>query len=1019
MVTGVPGIAAERLAAFRERARLEADRYGPDPWIFVRELLQNSRDAGATAVDLTVGQDDNHEWVCCFDDGEGMTFEHARRYLFALYASSKEDSKNQAGKFGVGFWSVLRFEPTAITIRSQTRSGQAWGLRLDGTLEHGEHVAPLERFGTEIVLTRVRGDGRLQHRVFDAVRQSARYVRQRDSEKPLPIRVDGRQANEEFALLAPSSSFKRRGVRGVVGLGSAPRVELFSRGLRVRSAACLEDLVAPTGRHTSRMRVQFPELPGGLAPQALLESDALEVMLSRSDARDNRALSRLVKLAQRELERLVEQQLAHARPQPWFRRAWDRASATLRNSLAARTILGAGLGAAMAVGLSLWLWGPSTPESAEEVPTLSAESDAPLADRGVAPGMRPYQDLGQRYRGPRVDVLSPGSSEPTRLDYQPPDVRLHFAGLTMPTLAADGSPLHDRIPVDAGAYPGAQCTSGCVDVSVDMAGRASPQRLLVPSGHRIVDASVTFDGTPVEVRTSAEGHAIVTLPPGTVGPVEFQTVAAREPDDWSHLRPPPLPRSLQRIATRARTKPLRERVEALVEAVRDEVAYDRSPELARRHGEAMRSGAGFIERTLEIGAGDCDIQNGVLVAVLQSAGVPSRLAVGLLGVDGGPLPFLHAWVEYLGDDGHWHVVDASETAGQGIAAVAGRPTVGGPADSAGVGSALPPSAEGGLDPLGNPAGVGSDALASADGGLMTPDDGGFTPDDAAQGGGIASTNSSLGAEQPKTSRPHDRDTIAAMLRDVDERHPWLLPLLPVLLLLFSALALLRGRTLRDVKLEDSTDLSRLLQGVLQQPAAFSHMASLFHRPLVPRIRGRALSLQRCRELAAKGRLYRTETCPDLARRAARHGAAVLDCRTPEGRIVADALGAADLDAWDRLLQEARADELTNAVNQALERGREPWRVRLGSSVPGRFAVLDLAPLGVRLPGATAARIVIVDMISPFWIEAAAAHGQSPRTAVFQVLDQLTERLDLPDERRAPLLSERAQAALIESFGRPY
>ena len=30
---------------FRERARVEADRYGPDPWIFVRELLQNARDA--------------------------------------------------------------------------------------------------------------------------------------------------------------------------------------------------------------------------------------------------------------------------------------------------------------------------------------------------------------------------------------------------------------------------------------------------------------------------------------------------------------------------------------------------------------------------------------------------------------------------------------------------------------------------------------------------------------------------------------------------------------------------------------------------------------------------------------------------------------------------------------------------------------------------------------------------------------------------------------------------------------
>ena len=126
VVTEGPGqAAAERSRAFRERARLEADRYGPDPWIFVRELLQNSRDAGANGVAFTVGEtprpEGTVEWVACYDDGEGMTFEHARRYLFALYASSKEDRKNQAGKFGVGFWSILRFDPQTIIIRSRPR----------------------------------------------------------------------------------------------------------------------------------------------------------------------------------------------------------------------------------------------------------------------------------------------------------------------------------------------------------------------------------------------------------------------------------------------------------------------------------------------------------------------------------------------------------------------------------------------------------------------------------------------------------------------------------------------------------------------------------------------------------------------------------------------------------------------------------------------------------------------------------------------------------------------------------
>jgi hypothetical protein len=41
-------MATRRPGDFRARARAEADRYGPDPWVFVRELLQNARDAGAT-----------------------------------------------------------------------------------------------------------------------------------------------------------------------------------------------------------------------------------------------------------------------------------------------------------------------------------------------------------------------------------------------------------------------------------------------------------------------------------------------------------------------------------------------------------------------------------------------------------------------------------------------------------------------------------------------------------------------------------------------------------------------------------------------------------------------------------------------------------------------------------------------------------------------------------------------------------------------------------------------------------
>ena len=81
----------------------------------------------------------------------GMTFEHAKRYLFALYASSKESGSGMAGRFGVGFWSVLRFDPGRIVVRSWPRRGAAWEVELDGALTDAVVRAPSERrrHGTE------------------------------------------------------------------------------------------------------------------------------------------------------------------------------------------------------------------------------------------------------------------------------------------------------------------------------------------------------------------------------------------------------------------------------------------------------------------------------------------------------------------------------------------------------------------------------------------------------------------------------------------------------------------------------------------------------------------------------------------------------------------------------------------------------------------------------------------------------------------------------------------------------
>ena len=103
--------------------------------VFLRELCQNARDAGARTVDTRVSSDRGFFVLTFTDDGEGMSFGHAEQYLFTLYASSKETDPGNAGKFGVGFWSVLLSDPVIAAVESRTATDAPWKVVLNRDLE--------------------------------------------------------------------------------------------------------------------------------------------------------------------------------------------------------------------------------------------------------------------------------------------------------------------------------------------------------------------------------------------------------------------------------------------------------------------------------------------------------------------------------------------------------------------------------------------------------------------------------------------------------------------------------------------------------------------------------------------------------------------------------------------------------------------------------------------------------------------------------------------------------------------
>ncbi len=936
--------------SFRERALHEALRYGPDPWVFVRELLQNARDAEARRVDFSVHDTNGRAAVVCRDDGCGMSFEHARRYLFALYASSKEGSKGSAGRFGVGFWSVLRFEPDRIRVRSWPRHGEPWELELDGALAHAvRREAPHDGSGTEIVLERAAGDGALPRRIADAVWQSGRFLSQRDAPgRPLAIRVNGRFMNARFDLPAPSARFERGGLRGAVGLAAFARVELFAKGLRVRSAASLEDLLGPEGRSSRDTRARFPEVAAGLAPQALLDGRDLEVLLARNDARETPALRRLLALARDELSRLVDRQLALVRPEP----LWRRAAREARGLPAAACILAL---AALAFSAGAW-WGRRGVRSvlvpgAQSAPVRGLAVSgpaAPLSVRTPADGDRalfanvpstteapvPYHDLAGLYEGPETDVGS-GPRATVALSYSPPAAPLRFAALVV-RLAGEAPAADPTV-----SYDGGPCDASCIDVVLAVAAGGEPLRLPVPTGHRLDPTSVRSGGRRAQVQSSPEGEPLLALVRHTDSVVTYRTGPGAPAAPAAGAAPGGFPEPLGREARALRSRPVEERVLALTARVRALIAYSNAPEVVTRERAAAAEGMPFAARALAVGAGDCDVQNGLLALLLSEAGVPARLVVGYQGVDGRALPGLHAWVEYQEREGPWRIADASPTA-----------------DAAPL-------------PMRRTTAVASTTLLVS------------------------------GAPDPAAAAPGRLVVWRAGAG--------------VVLVLTAALGLglvaLR-RTRRDVRLDPAHDPARLLRGALQQPAVFAEVPAIFDRRLVPLVGGGATSLRSAWQDAVRGRLLVSRFGSQLAQRAARAGAPVLDAREEEGRVVSDALGAVDLDAWDALLARAGSHRLLDAAAEELRRRGEPWDLRLTVDAAG-LTLLELRgrALGPRF---RAGRVLVVGAAEGWWEHAARLSRQRPCEALLRVVDALADRLALPEARRAALVAPLALAALEET-----
>jgi transglutaminase-like putative cysteine protease len=960
---------------FLARARREALRYGPDPWLWVRELVQNARDAGASRATFQLVESAHETRVLCRDDGEGMSFADAKRYLFSLYASSKEGQTNKAGRFGVGFWSILRFEPQRIVIASHQRGQNAWRVELDANLEIVALEPDLQTksnglTGTEILLIRGGGDGHDLHRLIDAAKQNTRFVRQRDhAHRALEIFVNDVAIHESFELPGPSIYFEKGNVRGVVALAERPGVELFSRGLRVRVATTLEDLRSP-GSARQPSRIRFAEVPDGLAPRILLDCEDLELLLSRSDARESKSLQRAIDCAHEYLHRLINQELCAIR-KPSAREALAGFMLRLGDMPTWwKVLFGGALGAVLSLGCSVvylqWIADPAaglSHNAPARVPTdAGASSISPPVRAPTALSNRVPLDAAH-YRGPTVDPLEASNKGMLDLHYEPStneriylrafhidDPQLTYAPEALAPLALPRS------------WPPCETSDACLTLVQDLEQRSSPLEfsLPIPVNYQLVAAelwpaagttskhALSFFGSvesSTRVRVLAEPHARIFY---KVAPIK----ATRHPTSSTPSRrskpSPAIAAIATALAERVGTDPHAQR-EAALQWIARAVAYSGAADVAREHRDAIARGEDFIDRALRIGRGDCDVQSGVLAALLQHMDQEARLAIGYVGRNGEVAALPHAWVEFRGPDSSlWSVLDPTPSAAQA------------------------------------------------------------RPDESSH---VVAGRSPLNQELTLPEQPQDTSSAAG-------RRIW--PQAQLLatgfaLALFVLVLLLSFRRLRIAPLNVHSSPNppyALLSGALRQPESYRHFPEIFERELLPCWEtSQALSLARARQLARGGNLYCAAGRSKWTLWLTTTGSRVLDGSSEIGKKLAPILGAIDLDDLQKTLDAGLDHPLYSALQRFLDHELKGVKFRVSPRHQGECSCINLAPWP-RWRKSGPCRFLILAPNDPLLLRAHERFTANPAFALFLLVQGTVAILDLPNCVHEALVSRAAKMVFL-------
>jgi hypothetical protein len=938
----------------------------------------------------------------------------------------------------VGFWSVLRWRPASVTIESCTRR-DAWALTLDAQLDHVEEATCTKRGrGTRVILRRPRNhrrSGDLAREIEKGLRRYCRYLRSIGRGfAPLPITCNGMVINEPLAVDGPVTlAFKSRDAEGVVGLGKEPRVELYARGLLVMTAAVLDEL-DPHKTVTAKSR-----RVGGVAPVVLINSNRLDVVLSRQAPLSSRHLRRLERLARARVDRLVSHVVDGVCPRPWTERLRDAFAHTWSAMSTGHAALAGAFGAMALIAAIFAFFGSVTPSagllpstsrvrvvtvvsSAAEKGSTSGQADEAPSLGGAYAMTLPYTHLGQ-YSGATVEVPD-AAVMPWGLNYWPRRdlfFRAHTLDLYDPVhgwLRGPEGPLRD--------HPSFSCRSGCLRARLLVVGSAEPLVIPIPTGYRLEPHTLRYQNSAVQqVFINDYGEALVKVPEASSGVLEY--VAGPYAGGERPSAAPPdviLPASLERELARIARLPATKRVWRVARLVRERIIYDVSAATARAYREGDTD---WLTRVLTLGAGDCDVKNGLNVLFLRRVGIPSRMAIGIAGYQGRARPHLHAWTEYFLRG--WKSVDATGTAQSRTSPVdvaaqrVARPTVGLPAfaplapqksEAASVGTEVAPV------PVSARVPYATSQRQQA----------GSSPPAVSPAAHAGQASSPPVKDDGAPGRGQDFLTLAALLLS----RPWPSGVGLLIILLTGALVVwvvwrhLHVReqvSARGGTKEQQRALASILHDALSHPEPWSKVSSLWRRRVLPTLKGPPLSVSEALRRAAEGVLYVTWSASGLARLAASCGAPVLDGTDKAFGGVIGTLGrTVNIDTFDRLRPAQseqngsvamRIEAALEPVNELLERFGGHLRCCVCPALR-EAAVCDVDLSDIRLPAGAPwpRRYVAVNPSSREVLARVRLLLKSPSWGAFVWIDWLLDHSELLAPH-ASRLRERAALEALETW----